>query len=1036
MLFRLAVGFLLLDLVGRAVATPGFFHKRGLGARLQPAPDQPPLLGIRDTTSFSFQTLTTVVSVPVVISDDSKKHVLPLPLPTTSPSHSGGPHPTEPRLLPTIPKPSRLPHTTEPRLLPTVPKPSRLPKPTEQPPLSLTAHTTSHLPQVTEEPSSTNHPISHIPPDVHSQSLTAHQSSHLPPFLLLPTHQHTTPTTKPPGLRITRTDGTIVPTKHLHETTPSPKETATTRKTEEKQDHKEDKNHQDEHHKDDNHKDNHHNDNHKCTFPLICPPVPPVPPIPPIDPFPKDHPKNPKPDPKPDPTTPRPKPVPTTKPTPIPPGKSRNPTLLPTKGLKTTPVPIPTKKPNPTLPTLPPKSNPNKPKPSNCLTSYYASLPGLGRRRRDLSCTTPLLIKPKYSASKAAKEALGLRLIGLLGVDNVEAVTTEQRGIIFWKAIMNIKQKAQLKLEPIIESIVSDAQVPVDMGDGGDQPPVKGKIPVQRRDSPENTAIHGITKRETSWVHQSFPASDWVGVPPPPNEEWSLREISRPPKVKFNTWKDYLYHESAGNGVWVYIQDTGLNLQNAEIRRLEHTPEWIFVDDIPGQSVNHPATDYYDYHNHGTCMLDLAVGKRDGIARNAQAVVVKYKFQRVPKKPDGQTSDWHPYYRQRLSDYIQALEVIWSHIKGREGEEGFANAVINQSQGIFTKHLENDADYGNLRAWIEELLVKVMDLGAIVLTSAGNGGDQAERQAKWPTLLSSHDVPVIVVGASDHTGIIAGNSDQGDMITVYAPGGPVLCAYGWRSQPGEDVPNFKNGDGTSEACAITSGLVAYYLALPNYPGDKRKPNPFAEHSPPKGLQKLKDKVLGPLPERPKGIERQREMMRLLQELAYPRLKGGPKIIYNGAPADKMKNSKECPVPAASRLARRAGAQGCEASSLRCTKNTLTVPKSSAVAMIDSFCKGHDGNMLSSRKGENYYETTSGTGVSGLRIRHRSPPTSFITASVKWDNSPGCDKIQFKSNIDVCRTGMQAAVDTCQGDGYSGGAATMWVIPLIPLLRVS
>ncbi|KAF8532965.1 peptidase S8/S53 domain-containing protein [Trichophaea hybrida] len=596
---------------------------------------------------------------------------------------------------------------------------------------------------------------------------------------------------------------------------------------------------------------------------------------------------------------------------------------------------------------------------------------------------------------------------------------------------MNIKQKTQLKLDPIIEFMVFDAEVPVDIGDGGEQAPVKKKTPAQRRESPGTTEIHGITKRETKWVHQSFAASEWL-APAPPSEEWSLRQISQPPNVKIDKWKDYLYHESAGNGVWVHIQDTGLNLQNAEIKRLENTPEWIFVDDIAGQIVNHPADDYYDYQNYGTCMLDLAVGKRNGIARNAQAVVMKYTYRNVHKKPNG-NDDWHPYYHQRLSDYIKALEEIWSHIKGTEGEEGFANAVINQSQGIFTKHLENDADYGDLRTWIEELLVKAMDLGAIVLTSAGNGGDQALNQVKWPTLLASAQVPVIVVGSSDYQGKHQSNTDISDMVTVYAPGGRVMCAYGWRSAPNVEVPNFTVKDGTSEACATTSGLVAYYLSLPTYPGDKSKPNPFAEHSPPdpKGFQKLKDKVLrpDPLPERPKGIERQRAMVKLLQDLAYPRIEGGPKIIYNGAPAGKLKKSKECSVPVASRLARRAGEESCEASSPSCTKSAITVPKSAAVAMIDAFCKGHEGNMLSSRIGENYYEATSGTGVSGLHIRHRSPPTSFITASVKWDNSPGCDKTQFKSNIDVCRTGMQAAIDICQGDGYSGGTTRVWAIIL-------
>ena len=180
----------------------------------------------------------------------------------------------------------------------------------------------------------------------------------------------------------------------------------------------------------------------------------------------------------------------------------------------------------------------------------------------------------------------------------------------------------------------------------------------------------------------------------------------------------------------------------------------------------------------------------------------------------------------------------------------------------FETHFENTI--------FKKLLADSFSNGIVVLCSAGNEGKVGtDVSTRVPAGLSqvqgSEDL--IVVGSVGPTGQVSDftNKDKDGRITVYANGEDVIAASN------ENNDGWTIGQGTSEATAMTSGLVAYFLGRPGV-GDELRANGNANVA--------------------RNVKR-----RLLKE-AYAYSTGG-KLILNNGELDIGKNGA-CSLPGSPR----------------------------------------------------------------------------------------------------------------------------------------
>ncbi|NUT09853.1 MAG: S8 family serine peptidase, partial [Nonomuraea sp.] len=103
----------------------------------------------------------------------------------------------------------------------------------------------------------------------------------------------------------------------------------------------------------------------------------------------------------------------------------------------------------------------------------------------------------------------------------------------------------------------------------------------------------------------------------------------------------------------------------------------------------------------------------------------------------------------------------------------------------------------------EEAVQYAIGRGAVLVASAGNDGDAANRK-NFPAAYPG----VIAVGAVDRRLRVAGFSNRQDYLSVVAPGTDIVTADGGDS--------YVVGDGTSSAAAMVAGVAA--LVRSAYPG--------------------------------------------------------------------------------------------------------------------------------------------------------------------------------------------------------------------------
>lgn len=224
-----------------------------------------------------------------------------------------------------------------------------------------------------------------------------------------------------------------------------------------------------------------------------------------------------------------------------------------------------------------------------------------------------------------------------------------------------------------------------------------------------------------------------VSTAAPPPSPWHLDRINqRDAPLDGNADLGSL----TGEGVVIYVVDSGVRASHEQLSGRVLTG----TDPVSksGTSVVDPATS--DCDGHGTHVSALAAGSTVGVAKGATVVAVRV----LNCDGDGD-----------IDDVVTALKWIRSHhVSGRA-------AVVNLSLGV-----DRYDDGAALDAQVKELLAE----GIVVAVAAGNG-DQDGRPYDACDIAPAHVTGAITVGATAVNDAVAGYSNQGSCVDLFAPGG-------------------------------------------------------------------------------------------------------------------------------------------------------------------------------------------------------------------------------------------------------------------------
>lgn len=233
----------------------------------------------------------------------------------------------------------------------------------------------------------------------------------------------------------------------------------------------------------------------------------------------------------------------------------------------------------------------------------------------------------------------------------------------------------------------------------------------------------------------------------------------------FSDFNKYLYAADAGEGVDVYVIDTGTNVDHVDF---EGRATW-------GKTI--PANDAdEDGNGHGTHCSGTVAGKKYGVAKKASIYAVKVL------RSNGSGT---------MADVVKGVE--WAanaHTKKvKEGKKGFKGSAANMSLG------------GGKSPALDRAVNGAVSAGIHFAVAAGN--DNADSCNYSPAAAEL----AITVGASALDDSRAYFSNYGTCNDIFAPGLSILST--WIGSPYAT----NTISGTSMASPHIAGLLAYYLSL-------------------------------------------------------------------------------------------------------------------------------------------------------------------------------------------------------------------------------
>ena len=254
------------------------------------------------------------------------------------------------------------------------------------------------------------------------------------------------------------------------------------------------------------------------------------------------------------------------------------------------------------------------------------------------------------------------------------------------------------------------------------------------------------------------------------NAPWGLARISHRDSLSFGTFNKYLYSDNGGEGVDVYVIDTGTNVEHVDFEGRAH---W-------GKTI--PANDEdLDGNGHGTHCSGTIGGKKFGVAKKANIYAVKV----LKSNGSGTMSDVVKGVEWAALSHIEKVEAA----KKGKGKKGFKGSAANMSLG------------GGKSVTLDLAVNAAVDAGIHFAVAAGN--DNADSCNYSPAAAEK----AVTVGASTLADERAYFSNYGKCNDIFAPGLSILSTWIGSKYATNTI------SGTSMASPHIAGLLAYYLSL-------------------------------------------------------------------------------------------------------------------------------------------------------------------------------------------------------------------------------
>ncbi|KAK4610342.1 Subtilisin-like protease 2 [Fulvia fulva] len=237
---------------------------------------------------------------------------------------------------------------------------------------------------------------------------------------------------------------------------------------------------------------------------------------------------------------------------------------------------------------------------------------------------------------------------------------------------------------------------------------------------------------------------------------WGLGRISH----RESGSNSYSYDDSAGEGSFIYVIDTGVYTEHNEFEGRAS----MGANFIDGEEDS-------DGQGHGTHCSGTAAGKTYGVAKKASIIGVKVLGS------DGSGTN---------SGVLRGVE--WAVNNAKESGH-IDRTVLSMSLGGTFSQTTNDA--------IEQAVAE----GAFISVAAGNDGEDASNS-------SPASAPgACTVGATNEADSRSDFSNFGKILDIFAPGEEILSSWIGGKTATRTI------SGTSMACPHIAGLAAYLIGL-------------------------------------------------------------------------------------------------------------------------------------------------------------------------------------------------------------------------------
>ncbi|GLB37826.1 putative peptidase S8 family protein [Lyophyllum shimeji] len=262
---------------------------------------------------------------------------------------------------------------------------------------------------------------------------------------------------------------------------------------------------------------------------------------------------------------------------------------------------------------------------------------------------------------------------------------------------------------------------------------------------------------------------------------WGLARISHRKRLTFGTFNKYVYHEDGGEGVDVYVVDTGINIKHKEFGGRAFWGKTIPPNDVDE-----------DGNGHGTHCAGTIASSKYGVAKKANVIAVKVLGS------NGSGS---------MSDVVGG--VVWAASQAKAKADAAAEEFRTTGKSKHRGSVANMSLGGGKSKVLDDAVNRAVDSGLHFAVAAGNDNRDACQYS--PAAAEK----AVTVGASTLGDERAYFSNHGKCVDVFGPGLNILSTYIGGPMATATL------SGTSMASPHTAGLLAYLLSI--YPSEQFDP---------------------------------------------------------------------------------------------------------------------------------------------------------------------------------------------------------------------